>query len=65
MVVAVTRDSATPYSGGFSLAETVGASLLTVEGQQHGVVFIAKNPCIEAIAADYLKLSADGSTRTF
>ena len=65
LIVSVTRDPATPHSGGISLAETVGASLLTVEGQQHGVVFIAKNPCIEAIAADYLKLSADGSTCTF
>jgi pimeloyl-ACP methyl ester carboxylesterase len=54
LVVAVTRDSATPYSGGISLAKTLSASLLTVEGKRHGVVFDAENPCVEAIAADYL-----------
>jgi pimeloyl-ACP methyl ester carboxylesterase len=67
LVVAATRDSATPYAGGISLAEALGASLLTVEGQQHGVVFVAGNACIDAIAADYLinlKLPADGATCT-
>lgn len=67
LVVAVTRDSATPYAGGISLAETLGAGLLTVEGKRHGVVFDAENPCVEAIAADYLinlKLPADGATCT-
>jgi pimeloyl-ACP methyl ester carboxylesterase len=54
LVVAVTGDSATPYSGGISLAETLGASLLTVEGKGHGVVFDAENPCVETIVADYL-----------
>lgn len=67
LVVASTRDSATPYSGGISLAETLGASLLTVEGKQHGMVFVADNACIDAIAADYLinlKLPADGAACT-
>jgi hypothetical protein len=67
LVVAVTRDSATPYSGGISLAETLGASLLTVESKQHGVVFVAGNACVDTIAADYLinlQLPADGATCT-
>jgi pimeloyl-ACP methyl ester carboxylesterase len=54
LVVASTRDSATPYSGGISLAKTLGASLLTVEGQRHGVAFVAGNACVDDIVADYL-----------
>ncbi len=67
LVVAATRDSATPYAGGISLAEALGASLLTVEGQRHGVVFVADNACVDTIAADYLinlQLPADGATCT-
>ncbi|NOK57860.1 MAG: alpha/beta hydrolase [Chloroflexi bacterium AL-W] len=67
LVVAATRDSATPYTGGISLAEALGASLLTVEGSGHGVVFITGNACVDTIAADYLinlELPADGATCT-
>jgi pimeloyl-ACP methyl ester carboxylesterase len=67
LVVASTQDSATPYSGGISLAETLGASLLTVEGKQHGVVFVAGNACVDTIAADYLinlELPDEGTTCT-
>ena len=67
LVVASTRDSATPYSGGISLAEALGASLLTVEGQRHGVVFAAGNACIDDIVADYLidlELPEEGATCT-
>ncbi|MEP0970143.1 MULTISPECIES: alpha/beta hydrolase [Cyanophyceae] len=67
LVVAATRDSATPYSGGISLAETLGASLLTVEGKQHGVVFVAGNACIDDIIANYLinlNLPDEGTTCT-
>ncbi|MEA5452565.1 alpha/beta hydrolase [Leptolyngbya sp. CCNP1308] len=67
LIVAATRDSATPYSGGISLAETLGASLLTVEGKQHGVVFAAGNACIDDIVADYLidlELPEEGATCT-
>ncbi len=67
LVVAATRDSATPYSGGISLAETLGASLLTVEDGQHGVVFAAGNACVNDIVADYLidlDLPDEGTTCT-
>ncbi|PXX66422.1 alpha/beta hydrolase family protein [Nocardia tenerifensis] len=39
VVVAVTGDPATPYPGGVSLAKTLGASLITYEGTQHGAAF--------------------------
>ena len=69
LVVAATRDVRTPYSGGISLAEALGASLLTVEGQQHGVVFLPSvdNACIDDIVADYLinlELPEEGATCT-
>jgi pimeloyl-ACP methyl ester carboxylesterase len=54
LVVSVTRDPATPHSGGISLARTLGASLLTVEGEQHGVALTAGNACVNNIVADYL-----------
>lgn len=63
LVVSVTRDPATPHSGGISLAKTLGASLLTVEGERHGVALIAGNACVDDIVADYLinlELPADG-----
>jgi len=54
LVVSVTRDPATPHEGGISLARTLGASLLTVEGEQHGVALIGGNPCVDGIVEDYL-----------
>ena len=67
LVVSITRDPATPHSGGISLAKTLGASLLTVEGEQHGVALVDKNACVDNIVADYLinlKTPADGATCT-
>ncbi|MEH2381503.1 MAG: alpha/beta hydrolase [Nostoc sp.] len=67
LVVSVTRDPVTPHEGGISLAKTLGASLLTVEGEQHGVALIGGNACVNNIAADYLinlKTPADGVTCT-
>jgi pimeloyl-ACP methyl ester carboxylesterase len=67
LVVSVTRDPATPHAGGISLANTLGASLLTVEGEQHGVALTAGNACVNDIVADYLinlKSPADGATCT-
>ena len=64
LVVSVTRDPATPHEGGISLAKTLGASLLTVEGEQHGVALTAGNACVNDIVADYLidlKIPADGA----
>lgn len=54
LVVSVTRDPATPHEGGISLARTLGASRLTVEGEQHGVALIGGNACVDGIVADYL-----------
>jgi pimeloyl-ACP methyl ester carboxylesterase len=54
LVVSVTRDPATPHEGGISLANSLGASLLTVEGEQHGVALIGGNACVNDIVADYL-----------
>jgi pimeloyl-ACP methyl ester carboxylesterase len=64
LVVSATRDPATPHEGGISLAKTLGASLLTVEGERHGVALIGGNACINDIVADYLiglKIPADGA----
>ncbi|MFF2085854.1 alpha/beta hydrolase [Nocardia sp. NPDC058176] len=63
MVVSTTADPATPHRDGLGLADTLGASLLTVEGAQHGAI-IVQNPCIEQKLADYLidlTPPADGS----
>jgi pimeloyl-ACP methyl ester carboxylesterase len=54
LVVSITRDPATPHEGGISLAKTLGASLLTVEGEQHGVALTGGNACVNDIVADYL-----------
>lgn len=54
LVVSVTRDPATPHEGGISLARTLGASLLTVEGEQHGVALTGGNACVNDVVADYL-----------
>ncbi|MDO9356285.1 MAG: alpha/beta hydrolase, partial [Solirubrobacteraceae bacterium] len=67
LVVSVTRDPATPHEGGISLARTLGASLLTVEGEQHGVALIAGNACVNDVVAEYLinlKTPADGTLCT-
>lgn len=54
LIVSVTRDPATPHTGGISLAATLGGSLLTVEGEQHGVALISDNECVNNIVTDYL-----------
>ncbi len=67
LIVSVTRDPATPHSGGISLAETLGGTLLTVEGEQHGVALTDDNACVNDIVADYLinlELPDEGATCT-
>ncbi|GAA1195587.1 alpha/beta hydrolase [Pseudonocardia alaniniphila] len=54
LVVSVTGDTATPYEGGVSLARALDASLLTVEGDQHGISLFGQNDCVDRIAIDYL-----------
>jgi pimeloyl-ACP methyl ester carboxylesterase len=53
LTVSVTGDPVTPHQGGISLAETLGGSLLTVEGAQHGSV-ISGSECIDSVVAAYL-----------
>lgn len=54
LVVSVTGDPAAPHAGGVGLAKALGASLLTVEGSQHGAVLVAKNSCVDDAVADYV-----------
>ena len=54
LTIAVTGDPVTPYEGGTRLAEALGGSLLTVEGEQHGAALIGGNACVDEMVADYL-----------
>jgi pimeloyl-ACP methyl ester carboxylesterase len=54
LTVSTTGDVATPYQAGVDLAKTLGGSLLTVEGEQHGVSLIGRNACINDVLLDYL-----------
>ena len=51
--MSVTGDPATPHAGGIRLAETLGGSLLTVVGDQHGAL-LSGNDCVEDAVATYL-----------
>ncbi|GAA3871689.1 alpha/beta hydrolase [Streptomyces sedi] len=65
LVVSITGDPTTPHQGGVNLAETLGGSLLTVEGEGHTVVSSGANACVNEAAAAYLiDLTApeDGAT---
>ncbi|MGV8874743.1 MAG: alpha/beta hydrolase [Rhodococcus sp. (in: high G+C Gram-positive bacteria)] len=53
LVVSVTGDGLTPHEGGVALADSLGARLLTVEGEQHGATTVS-NPCVDDVVADYL-----------
>lgn len=53
LTVSVTGDPATPHEGGIVLAEVLGGSLLTVEGNQHGAT-IVRNACVQDAVASYL-----------
>lgn len=53
LVISATGDPVTPHDGGISLAETLGARLLTVDGNQHGTI-ISRNPCVDEAVAGYL-----------
>ncbi len=54
LTISITGDPTTPYDAGIRLAEALGGSLLTVEGEQHTVVAGGKNTCVADITADYL-----------
>jgi pimeloyl-ACP methyl ester carboxylesterase len=53
LVVSVTGDPATPYEAGVQLADALGGTLLTVEGNQHTAA-LQGNACIDDIVAAYL-----------
>ncbi|MCZ4520483.1 alpha/beta hydrolase [Rhodococcus ruber] len=53
LTVSVTGDALTPHQGAVNLADALGGSLVTVEGEQHGSI-IAGNACVDEIVADYL-----------
>jgi hypothetical protein len=44
----------TPHQGGISLTRYLGASLLTVDGDQHRSALIGKSECVDRTVADYL-----------
>ncbi|MEE2060681.1 alpha/beta fold hydrolase [Rhodococcus artemisiae] len=54
LTISITGDPATPYEAGVSLADTLGGSLLTVDGDQHTIAFDGTSDCVDAIVADYL-----------
>jgi pimeloyl-ACP methyl ester carboxylesterase len=54
LVTSVTGDPATPHQGGINMARTLGGTLLTVEGAQHGIALFGQSPCVDQIATDYL-----------
>ncbi|MGV8874533.1 MAG: alpha/beta hydrolase [Rhodococcus sp. (in: high G+C Gram-positive bacteria)] len=54
LTISITGDPSTPYEGGVNLADTLGGSLLTVDGAQHTVAFAGTSECVNGIVADYL-----------
>jgi pimeloyl-ACP methyl ester carboxylesterase len=54
LVVSITGDPTTPHAGAVELADTLGGTLLTVEGEGHGIVSLGTNVCVDEIAAAYL-----------
>ncbi|MGC4937420.1 alpha/beta hydrolase [Kribbella sp. DT2] len=54
LTVSTTGDVATPYQAGVDLAEMLGGSLLTVDGEQHGVALLSQNACIDDVVLKYL-----------
>ncbi|MBP2367142.1 pimeloyl-ACP methyl ester carboxylesterase [Pseudonocardia parietis] len=66
LVVSVTGDPATPFQAGVDLADQLGGSLITVNGEQHGAA-LQGDPCVDRLAVDYLvdlKLPPEGAECT-
>ena len=53
LVVSTTKDPATPYEAGVSLAKALGGGLLTFEGTQH-TAFLQSNKCVDDAGTRYL-----------
>jgi pimeloyl-ACP methyl ester carboxylesterase len=63
LIISITGDPSTPYAAGVSLADSIGGTLLTFEGERHTVALEGISPCVNAIVADYLidlELPAEG-----
>jgi pimeloyl-ACP methyl ester carboxylesterase len=54
LVVSVTGDPVTPHEGGIAMARALGASLLTVEGKQHGAYLLGGSECVDGVVEAYL-----------
>ncbi|GAA1627639.1 alpha/beta hydrolase [Nocardia ninae] len=54
LVVSVTGDPATPHEGGVAMADALGASLLTVDGKQHGAYLLGGSECVDRVIDAYL-----------
>ena len=54
LIISITGDPSTPYAAGVSLADSIGGTLLTVEGERHTVALEYINSCVNEIVADYL-----------
>ncbi|RDI52113.1 alpha/beta hydrolase [Nocardia mexicana] len=54
LTISTTGDPSTPYEGGISLAEALGGTMLTVEGEQHTVALSGSSDCVNTAVAGYL-----------
>ncbi|MFD6400129.1 alpha/beta hydrolase [Nocardia sp. NPDC060249] len=54
LVVSTTGDPATPHTGGIAMAQALGASLLTVDGKQHGAYLLGGSECVDDVVDAYL-----------
>ncbi|MFD4366646.1 alpha/beta hydrolase [Rhodococcus sp. NPDC058521] len=54
LVISVTGNPVTPYKGGESLADALGGTVLTVEGERHTVAQEGISPCVNDIVEAYL-----------
>lgn len=54
LVVSTTGDPATPHEGGIAMAQALGASLLTVDGKQHGAYLLGGSECVDNVVDAYL-----------
>ncbi|MDX1993385.1 MAG: alpha/beta hydrolase [bacterium] len=67
LIISITGDPSTPYAAGASLADSIGGTVLTVEGERHTVALEGISPCVNDIVADYLinlELPDEGATCT-
>lgn len=53
LTIASTGDALTPYETAVKLPRALGGSLLTVDGEMHGVI-LSKNECVANVLAEYL-----------